>query len=945
MAEAVILPGGKVKNDLNLSAITFYNKSGFVATFALKTKNYRHTFTKNYLNDASAPNLTAGYYDEQLFLQYLAQKVKPGDLVPFNLGNIADAVEGDMIKVSKLKSISPYDDFCKINSYTWQYNPQEKVLDDDGNIIIRSTTPTAVDIPLTPTAYQFFNKNIPLITSTDFKDNKEEAAYSLALIALEIHRINKDIFSLFSHSTELTQYIKSQNTEWATGTIFTLPTYEDILQYEESLENYYESAYQNQLLIYDAPQQVQLFWLGIILSSSGLAVLPIDLKLTMLKKIVEFMNVNYTEDQPYSPFRDLVSEAPALIVKIVSSVSDTPTHSDYFLNQLSSMQYVSQSSNITFFEKLYSNLSDNRIGRYTLGAINSSNVKKQFIQAIYNVWKISVYNPYYNSPSYSLPANSTTGVFQEAYFIANKATAYNQGNAPAVITYSSASSILISYSTNFTYQIANDKIKAFKVVTEKITDEHSSSYTTTTLCGTYSIYQPVSLIGYRRDPSIDMPALNCVPMFFLLYANDFKQQEAFDFGVLSIINLAITFAMFNPVTELGYLIELSELADVSSLAPSTVILNWQTVVGVARLVQFTAGSFSIIANYVSQNSNDPELRDLCASLDKFLALVALGSMGIEIVAQSALVIQALTITAQINELGNAVNLDRTVVQEVAYIGDIEELVTLMNDKLDGLPFVNNIKAKFASITADEDKLAFFNDFYFIDKNDIVWVEINRVYTGTIVEANGNITNVQKNLVDAWQNELNDLPQVTKDPKFLIAYQFVDENIYIINHALKGDVKFSRPVQTDRSLGNTKLEITGMHNQMELVTVPPYVEGKWNFKDNKYLENKLGYRKGKIERCMTAEDIDPQTGLRWRNNFEPPDRKYMKAKREITGFWPESYSPKRIKQEMAFAFKNKVPIKGSSTQFEGLASDGMSIIIQKDPYGKWSIYPNNDMIIP
>jgi hypothetical protein len=32
----------------------------------------------------------------------------------------------------------------------------------------------------------------------------------------------------------------------------------------------------------------------------------------------------------------------------------------------------------------------------------------------------------------------------------------------------------------------------------------------------------------------------------------------------------------------------------------------------------------------------------------------------------------------------------------------------MNDKLYGLPFVNNIKHKFASIIADEDKLAFFN---------------------------------------------------------------------------------------------------------------------------------------------------------------------------------------------------------------------------------------------
>jgi len=151
---------------------------------------------------------------------------------------------------------------------------------------------------------------------------------------------------LFSKSPELNTYIDVQNNEWATGTIFNFPTYEDILQYEESITNYYNSAYSNQLLIYNSPKKTQLFWLAIVMTASGLAALPIDLKLTMIKETLDYMNLNYAEDNPYSPFQDIVSDAPDVLAKIAESVTVAPAQADYFLDKLNELVYVDNGRNI-----------------------------------------------------------------------------------------------------------------------------------------------------------------------------------------------------------------------------------------------------------------------------------------------------------------------------------------------------------------------------------------------------------------------------------------------------------------------------------------------------------------------------------------------------------------------------------------------------------------------
>lgn len=123
--------------------------------------------------------------------------------------------------------------------------------------------------------------------------------------------------------------------------------------------------------------------------------------------------------------------------------------------------------------------------------------------------------------------------------------------------------------------------------------------------------------------------------------------------------------------------------------------------------------------------------------------------------------------------------------------------------------------------------------------------------------------------------------------------------------------------------------------------------KFNFKNLSEVKTNIrGYKKGKIERNMEGT-IDPVTNDDWVNPFESAGREHMKVKKDESVFWPE-FDPdpikntQRINEEMAYAFSNKIFVPSSqpnTLKYYGKATDGQKIIIYKDKYGKWSIYPD------
>ncbi|WP_183573836.1 hypothetical protein HDF18_08455 [Mucilaginibacter sp. X5P1] len=976
MANAFILFNATqtVKQTTGVSDYTFHNKSGFIATLVINGIKYTHTFTQT----VGGVNVTAGYYQEIPFLKWLVNKTIATDLTPYvlDMGKLVDAVKGDTVLVETLRIVTPYTDFCKLNQYSWNYNPAIKILDDQGNIIIPpGTQPTIMPVSLVVPALSFYSNSIPLINSPDFTDNKDDAAYSLALCALLIDRINVDVFPLFNSVPGLATYILNQNAYWQTGTIFNQPTYEDILQYEESLANYYNATYSNQYYITAQNDSNKFIWLASVLSPSALAVFPLDTKIALLNQLLDVMSQAKTSavaaaispigNVVNNPFAKIAAIGPALILNLTASVVDVPTQTDSFLNSLLKTKYTNTfSADQTVYEALYDALSDNNIGILTLGAINANNNRKQFVLSVYGIWKSSKYYPYYNSPNYTQPANPSTGVFPEAFFITNKGTYYNNKTASATLNYNSVTTSFATYVVNYQYEFNNLQIKAYKVDTETNNKDNplANGSQLPTLYGTYHLYQPLSLIGYTQNPVVHLPKTSCIPVFYLLYAYEAKAIQDFDIGIMDFIELGINLGLnltgAGEITDLSYLSEISELAEVETLADSTPILNWENFLGLNRTVMITAGSVNAITQYLAQEAGnaDPDVQAFLKTLNEFLGIIALGTLAIDATAQIISSFKAQQIIEESASLDESDQLPSDVREEIEeFVGNISELVDLMNTKLLELPNIpsgsNTIIGKFAQITDAQEQLNFFNYFYFIDDDDPLWLEYNEIYTANTFSDDGIVIGTtQKTLIDVWATDLyaiNNIPAARNDFTVVQSFQFLEKSDQIFKHVFFGDIAIDRPILANGSLGNTSVDLSGMHNPSKITTVPPYIEGQWNFKGN-FVENKLGYGKGKIERCMTANDIDPATGERWVNPFETdPARKYMKTKSDPTAIWPSSYSTQRIRAEMAVSFANKVQkttTVPNALLYSGTASDGQIITIYFDQYEKWSIYPNNKFII-
>lgn len=890
MANAVILFGGKVKQATNLSDITFNNKSGFVASFMFKGKKYTHCYPKNYLNE-KAPAIDEGYYYEQDFLKYLAKTILPDVLSAgvFQLKKIADAVNGDVIKVSKLRVVDPYDEFCKINTYSWPYDSTQDVIDGDSNIVIPDITPEKVNVPLAPQlVYEFYNRNILLVKSSDFQDDRNESAYSLAIIALQIYRINKDIFPLFNQSPELAAYIETQNNHWANGIIFDQPTYEDILQYEESLTNYYNTAYSNQLFISSTPKSTKLLWLAIILSPSGLAVLPVDLKVTILKKTVEILATDYMTYGPYSPFRDIVDSCQQIILNIVESIIDTPTVSDYFLKQMFVTVSTDQSKDVSLFEALYKRLEDNRKGRLTHQLINGNNNKKNFIQSLYNIWKISQYNPYYNSPSYTQPANSKTKVYPESFFIANKEY-YDSKLAPSTLTYKTSSRVLDTYGVTYEFSLINNSVvKVLKITTSA---PSVNAVPGVQLYGVYNVYQPLSLLGYQQDPIAFIPSFNCIPAFYLYYAYDARQTANFDFGVLAIIEVALNFTILGELEGITYLEELSGIAEAETLPGSTRILSWDSILGISREVQFTAGNFSVVLNFIKNTSPDidPKMGRYIEALDIFLGALTMAATISDFVAQIKLVASASAVKAAAGNLNEDIRLPYQVENAIELLGNIDELVDLMTSKLDQLSLssVNTLKSKFIYIEDAERQLGFFNDFYFVEDTDVIWNELNTTYNETVINPDGTLS--LRSLIDDWK-EIEELQKYRSDIGFLIPYRHISKDTSLLKHILEGEFKGTKVVGIHCKIA----ENYGC--KIDQIVVPQDNEGFY----------KCFVSKEDVNGVYIAK-VDGRGRLQENSMF------------------PDDWNKQKIIEEISFAYKNKV-YSGRGNQWFGTMSNGRTVTI-------------------
>ena len=911
MADASILVGGFLIRTTKFKLLGFNHKTGYLARFTYNNISYvqvnHQDFTKG---DQIGEYAIAGYYEESKFLDYNAKKLSSTELSGFKMtiDDFEKGVVGDKIHVRKLKIEYPYTEFCYVNDITWIYEGGD-VINDQSVINIPPIPLSKVDtekIILDPIAETFYRLNIGLVRSSDFPAaKKDEGAYVITKIALHINNIQKYIFPIFKKNTYLSEYISSQNLEWNFNPLFVNPSLEEMQSYLDSITTFYNVVYANQIIISKTRTETSLYWLTYLLSKKALEIIPPYDKIKVLNLITKGTVLGAIS----SLYGGIDEEKFA--IKIVKSI--IPGQEDDFFAGLKNVDVSDTSKKTTLFEALYNKVNDKGAGDENL---------KELLNELYKLWIRSSLYPY------NIDGTIKTNLINPTHY----------ESKPIVLNYE-ADSVLGAFNrTNYNFSFNNYKIDVKETIDNTI--EHQT-ISKDVLIGSYDLFQAVSIKNTDSNTdhikfiaiSINGSKQALLPIFYLKYIDDKKTTE----NLITEVQIAIDILFI--ISGVGTLegLHLRNITKIGRIAlgleaatGADIIIFYEVSEGVIGAIDISASVVSMFISYGSNYSNtycnvnsssyDKKKCDFYTELDTFFNVLQVFT-GVLDFATSRLLKKSTQ--KLLNDAPD--NLDSEVKSLLQkFTGDIDEFKVIFKNRLTELYGEESVIWRKFNALKEIKQEEFLIDFGSAEKKIL----------DTLQENEGKY-------IDYW-NEIR-VANNRKNIEYLKAYKFISEDD-VLKHAMQGDINISRAKKADGTLENTNVVVTGMHNPHELITPPPYIEGKWNFK-NDIFENDLGYRKGKIERCMTNEDIDTQTGKRWFNSFEKKldeTRQYMKGKKDSTVFWPKAFDEQRIKEEMALAFMNKVHIKSEgilASKYGGTASDGMKIIINYDQYGKWSIYPN------
>ncbi|MDO3641332.1 hypothetical protein [Mucilaginibacter sp. L3T2-6] len=645
-----------------------------------------------------------------------------------------------------------------------------------------------------------------MVTSSDFTEDKDSGAYYISLISLQIERINKDVFPLFYQSSSLGAYIAVQNLEWRTGNIFIKPSLQDLIDYYINLTSFYNLAYANQVLIAAASEPTKLFWLANCLSASGLSVFSVDDKIYIIVQAIKeskaFALVNVANN-----FATLVgagtplSESDAewisnitakLILKIVESVTIVETQCDAFLKNLNTIGIYGISKDETLFEVIYNFLGDNqvgniigdnKVGRIVGGIFGNADNRRNFMNFLLRIWQTSIYNPYYPSPTYTLPANQDN-VFPESYYMTDLGAAHYNGENATVLFVSENRYDVISFTQSFNFSIERNKIIAYEKTTTSFTFEGLPvSAPANDLYGTYDLYQPISITGFQPDLDISMPNTNCFPLFFLYFAIDYKDVKDADALIELAINVALNFTGIGEVADLEYLTYLKQISKFNALEDleaSKALLTWREVRGINEAVQFSAGNALAISNYLNTTTTDPGLKELTSYLDTFLGAVLLGSVCFHPIIKGKVTFAAKQVTEAYDGLPAEL---RSLLTQRGVSSDNIDAIRVFSDDATAvkvLKFSDNKELRKAILALnDEDIVRFLNDFANISDDLLLKLKDSPEY----VEYWSQLSDVEKDAVNA--DKLTSFTSWYKNYVVTRAQRYLDTGIWI-------DVRRTKP---------------------------------------------------------------------------------------------------------------------------------------------------------
>lgn len=214
--------------------------------------------THRVLDTRTIHQLTAGFYEEQKFLEYIAQLYDYASLYlndRLKTDLIPDAQAGqDQVYLYRIKTSPPYALQLKTEDVSWDYTG-EPVYDGNAQtpIVPPDATITERLHPLGEVAETYFGNNIFFIVQSPGipAEQRQTAVASLAGITLVIDQIVRETFPILNRNGEFEAYVSAQTLHWEQEVWAPDTTLDMLQEYERNLDstwNSYPEAWQDHLL-------------------------------------------------------------------------------------------------------------------------------------------------------------------------------------------------------------------------------------------------------------------------------------------------------------------------------------------------------------------------------------------------------------------------------------------------------------------------------------------------------------------------------------------------------------------------------------------------------------------------------------------------------------------------------------------------------------------------
>ncbi|GEN68239.1 EndoU domain-containing protein [Chryseobacterium rhizosphaerae] len=657
------------------------------------------------------------------------------------------------------------------------------------------------------------------------------------------------------------------------------------------------------------------------IGTDGLGVFSYDQRLNLLKEIIRKSSIKQ------EPINDVSQNN---VIKLINTFVNT-VESNQFLDFL----LETENKTNTNFELLYNKLDDGRLERYPIISwfVNEATNRKYFVYTVYNIWKISKYNLYYDSTGGS---GSLDGVNPNSFFLNEGKKYYPKFNSAGKLLKGSNPVLEFSISKvdeggSSYFQILNSsnsykpkkefekEIITINYVEKGFVSVPTSQGTYTSFFeaaekeyGRYHLYQPISLLGYEADLDLDVPSLVPIPAFLFYYAEDYNTLKDFDAAVSFTIQVTVDLALFYFTGGASALKHLSYLKYIYNFRKGAVaadaILFWRGIDVGAEVVGVTSGVLTAYFDYQSVVDNNPSLKDLYKKLSNFFLILTLGTAGGATFARTKTVKAAddiLEEMARLNNLNPPVNhnLPANIIDVIVAIGNIDQKITLMYNKIVGLDLngvANSVVNKYNLTNLSRtERYQFYNDFFKLEGKDN-WIKMN---------------NNDAEFIDIWKNV--ELKSFRKNIWFLENTSLMKNSSELNDEIFVGVAERTpkKGITNPVNVNDYSYKGKGIHHKDGLRINDPNSLGEIVGTEN-YIGK--GFYEAKI-RVWNAH----------LGNW--------KMKKELSTFFPDNWSRQRIHEELAIAFNNKK--FGGGNAYDGKMSNGIKVRFHIDNGVIRSAYPN------